>query len=146
MSHLFQFNELSKILKLTPFMFTTEKQGKWGGLDHDTIPAENRFSIYIFTSYTHIVFALGKVLWKEQSGSSPKFNLESYRKPSFSFIALSPWNKLAHQLRTTACLSSFFTVKTFLFSRSFLIFLPSDLFVNKSQLMMQFLYISQQLF
>lgn len=46
-------------------MFTTEKYGgKWGGLDHDTIPAENRFSIYILTSYTYIVVALGKVLWK----------------------------------------------------------------------------------
>ena len=54
----------------------------------------------------------------------PKYNLEPYGKRAFSVIAPSLWNNLPDQIRSTACLISFKNRdKTFLFSRSFLIFL-----------------------
>ena len=54
----------------------------------------------------------------------PKYNLGPYGKRAFSVIAPSLWNNLPDQIRSTACLISFKNRdKTFLFSRSFLIFL-----------------------
>lgn len=64
---------------------------------------------------------------------APKYNLEYYGKPTFSFIARSPWDKLAHQLRTTACLSSFFTERTFYSVVPFRFFSPQTcLLTNRS--------------
>jgi len=54
----------------------------------------------------------------------PKYYLEPYGKRAFSVIAPSLWNNLPDQIRSTACLISFKNRdKTFLFSRSFFIFL-----------------------